>query len=410
MHIAFLLSGFHSVSGGGGAESYVNTMADALVERGHRVSIVAFGEPSVSEGRLRLVKVRQPNLHWFVYRGLPFANSLALPVRELEWSRRGWSALAELNRRDRIDVVETGENMALQQLSIGKKPPVVVRGHGNSLSIKRFGAGRPGWGDRIGRKLQLAGMRQASAITAVSNFQAKELASDLSLSQDSVSVIPNPISPLFLKQAEEIPRLEPQKPAVLYTGRIELNKGTLELLRSVAQVASQFPDVEYVLAGGRHNSIHNGTLQEALSRNGTRAHVRLLGHVPWEQLANLYRQARVFVMPSYYETFGISVIEAMAFGLPVVATTAGGLPEVVDDGITGILVPPGDSQALGDALIQLLSDPDLRRRMGRAGQERVRAEFTVDQIVPKTLAVYESVVRAERRIRVPQELTSSCAS
>ena len=115
-------------------------------------------------------------------------------------------------------------------------------------------------------------------------------------------------------------------------------------------------------------------------------------------------------MPSYYEAFGISVIEAMAFGLPVVATTAGGLPEVVDDGVTGILVPPGDSQALSDALMRLLRDPDLRRRMGRAGQERVRSEFTVDQIVPKTLAVYESVVRAEKRIRVSQELTSSCAS
>jgi glycosyltransferase involved in cell wall biosynthesis len=410
MHVAYLLSGFHSQSGGGGAESYVSTMAEDLIERGHRVSIIALGEPAVINGGPRLVKVRQPNLHWFVYRALPFGKSLAMTLREFEWSRTGWSAVAELHRQDPIDVVETGENMALQQLSIGKKPPVIVRGHGNALSIKRFGAGRPGLGDRIGRKLQLAGMKHASAITAVSNFQAKELASDLSLSQDSVSVIPNPISPLFLKQAQEIPRLEPQRPAILYTGRIELNKGTLVLLTSVAQVASQFPAVEYVIAGGRHNSIDDRSLESALGENGTRDHIRLLGHVPWEQLADLYRQASVFVMPSYYETFGISVIEAMAFGLPVVATTAGGLPEVVEDGVTGILVPPGDSQALSDALIRLLRDPDLRRRLGRAGKERVHEEFTVDQIVPKTLAVYESVVQAERGIRISQELTSSCAS
>jgi len=102
------------------------------------------------------------------------------------------------------------------------------------------------------------------------------------------------------------------------------------------------------------------------------------------------------VMPSYYETFGISVIEAMAFGLPVVATNVGGLPEVVEDGVTGILVPPGDSEALAEGLIRLLSDADLRRRMGRAGQDRVRSEFTVDRIVDQTLAVYESVIRNAR--------------
>ena len=95
MHISFLLSAFHSASAGGGAESYVSTMADALLERGHRVSIIALGEPSVSNGRLRMIQVARPNLHWFLYRGLPFAKSFAMPVREL-WSRSAWTALAEI--------------------------------------------------------------------------------------------------------------------------------------------------------------------------------------------------------------------------------------------------------------------------------------------------------------------------
>jgi glycosyltransferase involved in cell wall biosynthesis len=136
----------------------------------------------------------------------------------------------------------------------------------------------------------------------------------------------------------------------------------------------------------------------------------MLGHVPWQQLADLYRRASVFVMPSFYETFGISVIEAMAFGLPVVATRTGGLPEVVDDGVTGILVPAGDAEALADALIRLLRDPDLRRRMGQAGQERVRAEFTIDRVVSQTLAVYESVILNKSELRASQEMTRPCAS
>lgn len=393
MHISFLLSAFHSAAAGGGAESYVSTMADALLERGHRVSIIALGEPSLNNGRLRTIHVGRPNLHWFLYRGLPFAKSFAMPVREIEWSRCAWSALAKLDQEDPVDIVETGENIALHQVARGERPPLVVRGHGNPLSIKRFSGKSVGWGDLLGRKLQLVGMRRADAITAVSKFQAGELARDLSLRQETIRVIPNPISPALLQQALEQPEVQSSKPVILYTGRIEFNKGSLELLGSVDQVVSQFPEVEYLLAGGRHNSIDDRALESALGRNGTRHHVRLLGHVPWQQLANYYRRASVFAMPSYYETFGISVIEAMAFGLPVVATNVGGLPEVVEDGVTGILVPPGNAEALADALIRLLRDPDLRARMGRAGRERVRAEFTVDRVVTQMLAVYESVIR-----------------
>ena len=226
MHIAFLLSAFHSASSGGGAESYVSTMADALLEKGHRVSIIALGEPGVSNGRLRLIQVAKPNLHWFLYRGLPFGKSLAMPVREIEWSRCMWSAVAKLDREDPVDVAETGENMALQQIASGRKPPVVIRGHGNPLSIKQVSGNRVGWGDRLGRKLELAGMRRANAITAVSKFQARELGKDLSLPEAAIHVIPNPISPLLLQQALKQPRVEPAKPVVLYTGRIEIGRAS----------------------------------------------------------------------------------------------------------------------------------------------------------------------------------------
>jgi len=305
--------------------------------------------------------------------------------------------LMELNRRDPVDVVETGETMALHQMTLGRKPPVVIRGHGNPLSIKRFGDGRVGWGDQLGRKLQLAGMRRASAVTAVSRFQARELSRDLSLPEEAISVIPNPISPALLREAGAESMQQSRNPVVLYTGRIELNKGSIELLRSVHRVASHCPEVEYIIAGARHNSIDDPTLDGALGSNGTRDRVRLLSHVPWQQLAEWYRRASVFVMPSYYETFGISVIEAMAFGLPVVATNVGGLPEVVQDGVTGILVPPKDPNALADVIVRLLRDPELRKRLGNAGRERVLSEFRTDHIVDQTLKVYESVCRPDGR-------------
>jgi len=167
-----------------------------------------------------------------------------------------------------------------------------------------------------------------------------------------------------------------------------MNKGSLELLRSVDRVASRFPDVEYVIAGARHDSIDDRMLNGALGVNGTRKHVRLLGHVPWQQLADLYRRATVFVMPSFYETFGISVIEAMAFGLPVVATRTGGLPEVVDDGVTGILV--SDVREMTRAI-------HASARLDRSAcARRARERFSADRMAAEYERVFESMLRRRR--------------
>jgi starch synthase len=151
--------------------------------------------------------------------------------------------------------------------------------------------------------------------------------------------------------------------------------------------------VEYVIAGGRHVSINDDELERVLAEDDRRANVQLLGHVPWLELCRLYAQATVFVMPSYYEPFGISCLEAMAFGLPVVATNTGGLPDVVEDEVTGILVPPGDPDALASAILTLLKDPARARKMGKAGRERVLANFTADDVVRQMLRVYESVCK-----------------
>jgi glycosyltransferase involved in cell wall biosynthesis len=100
----------------------------------------------------------------------------------------------------------------------------------------------------------------------------------------------------------------------------------------------------------------------------------------------------IFVLPSNWEGLPNAVLEAMAAGLPVVATRVGGVPEVVVEGQTGILVPPRDPNALADALLTLLRDPNLRRRMGQAGRQRVQEYFSVDQMVSKTETLYEQLL------------------
>lgn len=104
----------------------------------------------------------------------------------------------------------------------------------------------------------------------------------------------------------------------------------------------------------------------------------------------------LFVLPSHNEGMGRAVVEAMAAGLPVVATCVGGLPDVVVDGQTGLLVPPRDPGALAEALMRLLEDPDMRTRMGRAGQ--IRAEEFSDQVMFERLeALYSQILTQHGR-------------
>ena len=129
-------------------------------------------------------------------------------------------------------------------------------------------------------------------------------------------------------------------------------------------------------------------LRTAIEETQLAERVTMLGPVSSERLAELYAAADAFLMPSLYEGYGMVLAEAMAAGRPVVASRVGGLAEVVVDGETGRLVPPGDAHALAAALSALASSPDVRARMGAAGNVRVAAKYSASAMADGTLACY----------------------
>ena len=110
-------------------------------------------------------------------------------------------------------------------------------------------------------------------------------------------------------------------------------------------------------------------------------------------------------MPSLREPLGNVYLEAMAFGLPCIGSTVNAIPEVVDHGLTGLLVEPGDTAAVADAMIQLGQDPERANRMGRAGYDRVHAYFTWEKIVDELIAAIDSRLRRRVRNRASSEAT-----
>ena len=176
-------------------------------------------------------------------------------------------------------------------------------------------------------------------------------------------------------------------PVVAHVGALVNHKGQKFLVEAMAQVRRQMPDAQLVIFG-------EGDLREPLSRQirdlGLDKHVVLAGFR--DDVLALTRSAELFVMSSVTEGLGSAVLDAMALGLAVVGTRAGGIPEAIEDGVTGLLVPPGRADALAEAIVRLLRDPAARQRMAAAGRARVEAEFGVARLVEGTLAAYRRAV------------------
>lgn len=190
---------------------------------------------------------------------------------------------------------------------------------------------------------------------------------------------------------------------LLSVGRLVRRKGVLELVEQVMpRLVHEEPDVLLLVVGGdataslAHRERMRDRIAAAVARRELGRHVRLLGERSLAELAALYRRADVFVLPARalpgdVEGFGIVFLEAALFGTPSVGTRVGGIPEAVLDGETGLVVPPNDPQALGDALLRLLRDDALRRRLGERARERARTDLAWDAVLPRIERILRDV-------------------
>jgi len=176
--------------------------------------------------------------------------------------------------------------------------------------------------------------------------------------------------------------------------QITPNKGQDIFIRALAQVVPIHPNVRGLIVGG--NTIIDDSdwflddLKQLVRELGLVDKVIFTGFV--KNMVNLYRCLDLVVLPSKSEGFGRTIAEAMAMTKPAVATKVGGLPEIIVEGKTGLLVPPGDSKALADAILKVVENPELARKFGIYGRKRVEELFTVESNVKKTEQVYKSLI------------------
>ncbi len=236
-------------------------------------------------------------------------------------------------------------------------------------------------------RMQVRVLKSLPAVLTVSHNSKADIHAQMGVPLERLTVVPVGVD-------HEVFR--PYRDVVARPGRLMVTsssdvpmKGLVPLLEAVAKLRVE-RDIDLIVIGRPRPG---GRVARSLERLGLEDIVTTISGVSDEELARLYGEAQVAVVPSLYEGFSLPAIEAMACAVPVVATTGGALPEVVGvSGETGLLVPPNDPEALVEAIGRLLDDEDLRRELGQRGRERVMQRFTWQVTARGTAACYDAIL------------------
>lgn len=231
-------------------------------------------------------------------------------------------------------------------------------------------------------------LRKASALTAISE-DCKQHALNAGAYESSISVVMNGADLRRFSPAppNEVPAFGPRM--IFACRQLFPRKGIRFLIEAVAKLKPKYPDINLIIAG---DGFERPTLEKLARDRGLGERTQFLGWMANKDLPQYFRGCAVSVIPSLEEGFGIPAAEAMGCETPVVASDAGGLPEVVENGVTGFVVPKGDADALAAAIDRLLADADLRKTMGKAGRVRALSRFDWDRTVEQFNRVYEKVI------------------
>ncbi len=300
------------------------------------------------------------------------------------------------SRRGQFDLVHDNQCLGTGMLGIlGDGWPLLTTLH-HPITVDRqlaLGHATTPWQRATTRRwfgflrMQTRVARRLPAIVTVSRSSATDIAAQMGVAPERMTVVPVGVDHTVFRPQPDVAAV-PGRLMVTSSSDVPM-KGLVPLLEALSLLRAD-RDVELVVVGKPREG---GRVDRAIERLGLRDVVRCVSGISDEELARCYAQAQVAIVPSLYEGFSLPAIEAMACGVAVVATTGGALPEVVGtSGETGVLVPPGDPEALALAVGALLDDPVTRARLGAAGRERVLRRFTWRVTAEGTAACYRTLL------------------
>jgi glycosyltransferase involved in cell wall biosynthesis len=395
----------------GGQGVYVRQLSRELAGLGHRVDVLA-GQPyPMLDDGVGLIRIPSLDLYrepdpfrvprpgeyrdWIDVLEVATMMTAGFP-EPMTFSLR---ALRELSaRRDRYDVVHDNQSLGYGLLGLARLGlPLVTTVHHPVQIDRRLELAAAVGSRRLSlrrwygfTRMQRRVAKHLRHVITVSESSRAEITEQLRIPAERIRVVGVGADVGVFHPDPSVPRV-PDRIVTTASADVPL-KGLLPLVEAVAKVRTERP-AELVVVGSARRG---GPVAEAISRYDLHDAVRFTGRLTEAELATELRRAALVVVPSLFEGFSLPLVEAMACGTPVVATTGGALPEVAGrHGETALLVPPGDPQALADAIVLMLADDALRARLGAAGRERVLRRFTWRAAAERTVECYRDAIGRE---------------
>jgi glycosyltransferase involved in cell wall biosynthesis len=362
----------------GGAQKYVYDLATAAEDAGYVADVACGVEGELSD---RLMHAHVPVL--FV-RGLGRDVSIRGDLTAL-------ASLAHLMRATRPDIVHANSSkagfIATIAARLSRVPRIIFTAHGWS-----FNESRPLWQRGIFALFHLITVWCADEVICVSDAvkrDAEWMSFGMSFIKNKFSVVHNGIEDIKLvEKGLARAKLAPHLTSQVWIGTLaELHptKGLDVAIEAFEKIATHFPHTALVLMGEGQN---RNSLVALAKKHHLQDRIRFCGHVPGA--ASLLPAVDIFLFPSRSEALGFAALEAGNASLPVIASRVGGIPEIIEDGISGLLVPVNDVDAFAAALTLLLENPELRDQLGSALHNNVLKDFSRTQMLEKTFALYSS--------------------
>jgi glycosyltransferase involved in cell wall biosynthesis len=377
---------YPGISGEGGIGTYVRELAAELAAQGHEVHVLTPGSrPVVLDRNVHVHSVQADYLR-LIDRVYPGAGACYHVGR----------AMNRLVSRFGLNVVEFPNWEGLGIYYAWRRPtPMVVRLHTSSLEtieIDRLPMNRLLSMDVRREHLQA---KLADVLVTHSLAHRQMMAQELAIDPGRIGVVPHGLRPA------DPPVGERDAKTIVFLGRLERRKGSIDLLRAAAAVIEEHPDARFVFIGAdRPHCPGERTHAQYLADEfppEVRAHIQFLGRLPDAEVQLWLQRATLFVAPSLYESFGLVFLEAMRYGTPVIGTRVGGIPEVVEDGKSGVLVTPESPDELAVVIIDLLRNPVRRAELGERGRNRSQTLFSASRVETQMVALYREAIQKWRR-------------
>lgn len=385
MSAEFLRIGITCYPSIGGSGVLASALGEALAQRGHEVHFISYERPFRLPDNLPGLffhPVQVGSYELFKYPDY----TLPLSVK-----------MAEVSRDHRLDILHvhyavphaTAAVLARSMLPEDRRPKLVTTLHGTDTTL--FGRD-PAYGPAIRHALQ-----SSDVVTAVSRFLREETCRALSIDRP-IEVIYNFFAPRTPHSSRQQIRGElgvGEEPLIVHASNLRPVKRIDLLLETAARLRAKAPFRLLILAGADFSPF-----AAEVARRGLQEHVIVRERVI--DIEDFLPAADIGLFTSDMESFGLSILEAMCFSCPSVATAVGGVSEVVESGISGWLVPPGDVDGLLSGLETLIRDPGRRAAMGKAAQQRAREQFSAAVIVPQYERLYRRAHQTPARISAKQ--------